>query len=120
MKLGSASSLPVKKIMFRNAVFNNFNDYSTQTGEFTCRVPGLYEFVFSLSGPRSAGIVSLMCNSTAALSSVPSSQSPGRITYSGQAVVWLTQGTRVSLEASLSSRGLSSESSFTGHMLFAA
>uniref|UniRef100_A0A8B9R8A6 Myeloid-specific peroxidase n=1 Tax=Astyanax mexicanus TaxID=7994 RepID=A0A8B9R8A6_ASTMX len=120
MKLGSASLLPIKKLIFRDAVFNSFNDYSTQTGEFTCRVPGLYEFVFSLSSPRSAGIVSLMCNSTAVLSSVPSSQSPGRITYSGQTILWLPQGTRVSLEASLSSRGLSSESSFNGHMLFTA
>lgn len=120
MKLGSNNSPPTRKIIFRNTIFNSFNDYSTQTGEFTCRVSGIYEFVFSLTAPRNVGTVSLMLNGAAVLSSVASSQSPGRITYSGQTVLCVNKGTRVSLVASLSSRGLSSESSFNGHLLFTA
>ena len=120
MQLGDSSSspIPVRLIIFRNTIYNDLNAYSNQTGEFTCSVPGVYEFVFFLTSSRSVGTVTLRRNSAVVLSSVASQQSPGRLTYSGQTVLQLNPGDSIRLEASLGSNGLSTDSYFNGHLLF--
>ncbi|KAI4875192.1 hypothetical protein NFI96_000075, partial [Prochilodus magdalenae] len=44
MNLGSVSDSSAlnRVIIFRETIFNNLNEYSTQTGEFTCRVPAVF------------------------------------------------------------------------------
>ncbi|KAI4875193.1 hypothetical protein NFI96_000076 [Prochilodus magdalenae] len=120
MQLGTLPNTPisVRLITFRNSVYNDLNDYSTETGEFTCRVDGVYEFVFFLTSTRSVGTVTLRSNNTVVMSSVASQQTPGRLTYSGQIVMRLNPGDRIRLEASLGSSGLSSDSYFSGHLIF--
>ncbi|KAL7847981.1 hypothetical protein AOLI_G00226990 [Acnodon oligacanthus] len=119
-RLGTISSSTSRNrvIFFRETIFNNLNEYSTQTGEFTCSVPGVYEFVFFLTSSRSVGTVTLQRNRAVVLSSVASQQSPGRLTYSGQTVLQLNTGDRIRLEASLGSNGLSTDSYFNGHLIF--
>ncbi|XP_036451125.1 eosinophil peroxidase-like isoform X1 [Colossoma macropomum] len=120
VQLGDSSSspIPVRLITFRSTIYNDLNDYSNQTGEFTCSVAGVYEFVFFLTSSRNVGTVTLRRNNAVVLSSVASQQSPGRLMYSGQTVLRLNQGDRIRLEASLGSNGLSANSYFTGHLLF--
>ncbi|XP_036451123.1 LOW QUALITY PROTEIN: eosinophil peroxidase-like [Colossoma macropomum] len=120
MHLGPISSSTSRNrvIIFRETIFNNLNEYSTQTGEFTCSVAGVYEFVFFLTSSRSVGTVTLQRNRAVVLSSVASQQSPGRLTYSGQAVLQLNPGDSIRLEASLGSNGLSTDSYINGHLIF--
>lgn len=94
------------------------NDYNTETGQFICRVPGVYDFTFFLTSSRNVGTVTLQHNRTVVLSSIASEQVPGRLTYSGQTVLQLNQGSRIHLEATLGSSGLATDSYFIGHLLF--
>ncbi|XP_062373245.1 eosinophil peroxidase-like [Sardina pilchardus] len=104
-------------LRFTRVTYNGQGHYSTQTGRFTCRVPGVYQFEIFCTAFQNVGSIQLKRNGAVVLTAF-SSYVDGRINFTGDTVVQLGLGDQVWLEASQGGSGLLSESRFTGHILF--
>ncbi|XP_059213553.1 eosinophil peroxidase [Centropristis striata] len=117
VRLGEYNPSSENIIRFRQVVYNQQHHYSTTTGQFTCAIPGVYQFSFLVTSFISAGNVDLICNNVVVLRSFKVYQG-GHHLASGDTVVQLALGDRVWLEATDGSTGLSTKSYFSGHLLF--
>nr|XP_046231743.1 eosinophil peroxidase isoform X1 [Scatophagus argus] len=117
VRLGEYSSSSEKIIHFQQVIYNKQNLYSTKTGLFTCVIPGVYQFSFLCSSLISARSVDLWRNKELVLRSGSVYQG-GRHLSSGDTVLWLEAGDKVWLDAAGGTTGLSTESFFSGHLLF--
>ncbi|KAM8887395.1 eosinophil peroxidase-like isoform 1-T4 [Spinachia spinachia] len=117
VRLGNNSPKPGKPLVFRDVIYNGQNSYDTSTGIFTCVQPGVYEFQFLCPMRDVKGSVDLIRNTELILHSFTTVQS-GIITASGNAYVKLVQGDRVYLVANHGGNSLTSDSYFSGQLLF--
>ncbi|XP_056259507.1 eosinophil peroxidase isoform X1 [Seriola aureovittata] len=115
--LGKYRSSSKKIIHFHQVIYNKQNHYSTQTGLFTCVIPGVYQFSFVCTTVNGGGSVDLWHNNKLAMYSVKVYQR-GQRTSSGDTMLRLEKGDQVYLRASKGTYGLSTKSFFFGHLLF--
>ncbi|XP_048855454.1 eosinophil peroxidase [Brienomyrus brachyistius] len=104
-------------IVFREPTDGRSQPYNTQTGTFTCQVPGLYQFHFNCILLDSEKDVRLMRNTESEATSVIARQD-SYLTASGGAVLLLKRGDKVWLQGSRGGMGLAVDSLFTGRLLF--
>ncbi|XP_071386826.1 eosinophil peroxidase isoform X1 [Centroberyx affinis] len=117
VRLGDYNPSSNKIIHFRQIIYNGQNHYSTRSGQFTCAIPGVYQFSFVCTSFIRVGSVDLWRNGELVLHSYKFFQG-GRQTSTGDTVLQLEQGDRVWVEASGGTNGLSTSSSFSGHLLY--
>ncbi|KAK5900866.1 hypothetical protein CgunFtcFv8_025789 [Champsocephalus gunnari] len=104
VRLGEYSPSSERTIRFQEVIYNKQGQYSTETGQFTCVIPGN---------------VDLIRNNKVALRSFKVFLG-GLHMSAGDMLLWLGAGDKVWLEASGGTVGLSTESYFSGHWLYAA
>lgn len=104
-------------ITFREVIYNGQNSYNIRTGYFTCEHPGVYDFEFHCTIHQIAAGVDLLHNGKLILHSF-TTQQRGYITASGSVYIKLERGDKVWLLARHGSNGLTSDSIFSGHLLF--
>ncbi|KAK1883986.1 Eosinophil peroxidase [Dissostichus eleginoides] len=119
VRLGEYSPSSERIIRFQEVIYNKQGHYSTETGQFTCVLPGVYQFSFLCKSFLSSGIVDLIRNNKVALRSFKVFLG-GLHMSAGDTLLWLGAGDKVWLEASGGTVGLSTESYFSGHWLYAA
>ncbi|XP_040011573.1 eosinophil peroxidase-like [Xiphias gladius] len=117
VRLGNDSPKAGVPIIFHEALYNGQNSYNIKTGIFTCEHPGVYEFQFHCTISQNSGSVDLMHNGKLIVHSFTTWQS-GYITASGNTYIKLQKGDKVWLVANHSGNGLTSDSFFSGHLLF--
>ncbi|XP_051278095.1 eosinophil peroxidase-like isoform X1 [Dicentrarchus labrax] len=117
VRLGNNFPKAGAPVSFREVIYNGQNSYDTKTGYFTCQSPGVYEFQFFCTINQISASVDLMRNGELILHSFTTKQN-GYITASGSAYVKLEKGDRVWLLAKQGNNGLTSDSIFSGHLLF--
>ncbi|KAM4746405.1 eosinophil peroxidase-like [Anableps anableps] len=117
VRLGNNIPKAGTPIPFHDVIYNGQNSYNPKTGFFTCEHPGVYEFEFHCTIYESAGSVDLLRNGELILHSFTTRQS-GYITASGSTFIKLEKGDRVWLVANHGGNGLTSNSFFSGHLLF--
>ncbi|KAJ4926074.1 hypothetical protein JOQ06_008258 [Pogonophryne albipinna] len=119
VRLGEYSPSSERIIRFQEVIYNKQGQYSTETGQFTCVIPGVYQFSFLCKSFLSSGNVDLIRNNKVALRSFKVFLG-GLHMSAGDMLLWLGAGDKVWLEASGGTVGLSTESYFSGHWLYAA
>ncbi|KAK5900867.1 hypothetical protein CgunFtcFv8_025790 [Champsocephalus gunnari] len=119
VRLGEYSPSSERTIRFQEVIYNKQGQYSTETGQFTCVIPGVYQFSFLCKSFLSSGNVDLIRNNKVALRSFKVFLG-GLHMSAGDMLLWLGAGDKVWLEASGGTVGLSTESYFSGHWLYAA
>ncbi|KAJ8347032.1 hypothetical protein SKAU_G00284330 [Synaphobranchus kaupii] len=92
---------------------------TTTTTYFTCAVPGVYQFDFFCTLYQNVGNIDLYHNGRVVLHSFTTQQN-GYIASSGSTVSELRQGGRVWLQANYGGNGMTTDSYFSGHLLFSA
>ncbi|CAG08466.1 unnamed protein product, partial [Tetraodon nigroviridis] len=117
VKLGNDFPKAGEPIRFRDVIYNGQKSYDTQTGYFTCKIPGVYEFSFYASVKSNDASLDLFHNDKRILHSFTTKQN-GVIEASGNLYVKLERGDRVYLVAEQDGNGLTKESIFSGHLLF--
>ncbi|AWP15193.1 putative eosinophil peroxidase-like isoform 2 [Scophthalmus maximus] len=115
--LGEYKQSVERIIHFHQVIYNDQNHYSTQTGLFTCVVPGVYQFSFLCTSFIGAGGVDLWLNSKLVLQGFRVNQG-GHNLSSGDTLLRLKTGDKVWLEAGNGTVGLSTRSFFSGRLLF--
>ncbi|KAK2837242.1 hypothetical protein Q5P01_014454 [Channa striata] len=104
-------------ITFTDVVYNGQNSYNTDTGIFTCNVTGVYEFNFHCTLFQSNANVDLLRNGRPILHSFTTRQN-GYISASGNINIRLNRGDRVWLVANEGGNTMTSDSTFSAHLLF--
>ncbi|XP_053276431.1 eosinophil peroxidase [Pleuronectes platessa] len=117
VRLGNNFPAAGMPIPFQEVIYNGQNSYDVSTGYFICEQPGVYEFQFHCTIFRSAASIDLMRNGELIVHSFTTRQS-NRITASGNVYVKLGKGDKVYLLANHDGNGLTSDSFFSGHLLF--
>ncbi|XP_068167965.1 eosinophil peroxidase-like [Antennarius striatus] len=117
VRLGNDFPDAGRPLIFRQVLSNDQDSYDTNTGYFTCPISGVYEFQFHCTANKFALKLSLMCNYTVIMESFTSRQN-NFITSSGSVIYNIKVGDRVWLMADHGSNGLTSDSYFTGHLLY--
>ncbi|XP_070712179.1 eosinophil peroxidase-like [Pempheris klunzingeri] len=117
VRLGNNFPKPGEPLKFRQVIYNGQNSYNIKTGYFTCEHPGVYEFQFHCTINQAAASVDLMRNGKLIVHSYTTKQG-GYITASGNTYVKLERGDYVYLLANHNGNGLTSDSFFSGHLMF--
>lgn len=117
VRLGDSNSSSERIIHFRQVVYNGQNHYSSQTGRFTCVIPGVYQFSFLCPSPDAAADVQLKKNEQLVQRSINIYRG-GHHLSTGDAVLWLKTGDQMWLEAANGTMGLSPKSFFSGRLVF--
>ncbi|XP_071339083.1 eosinophil peroxidase-like [Trachinotus anak] len=104
-------------IAFRDVIYNGQNSYDIKTGIFTCQHTGVYEFQFHCTINKNDASVDLLRNGELIVHSFTTKQN-GSITASGHTYIKIHKGDKLWLMANHSSNGLTSDSFFSGHLLF--
>ncbi|MEQ2189319.1 hypothetical protein GOODEAATRI_024180 [Goodea atripinnis] len=117
VRLGDNSPKSGTPIPFNDVIYNGQNSYDPETGFFTCKHPGVYEFEFHCNIYESAASLDLLRDGHLVLHSFTTRQS-GYITASGSIFIKLKEGDRVWLVANSGGNGLTRDSYFSGHLLF--
>ncbi|XP_025906812.1 complement C1q subcomponent subunit C isoform X2 [Nothoprocta perdicaria] len=112
---------PLKNVpvVFNHAITNTNNDYNTTTGKFTCKLPGLYYFVFHTS--LSANLCVLLYKNTVKVASFCDHKTNTMQVSSGGILLHLVGGDQAWLEVNDYNGmvGISgSDSIFSGFLLF--
>ncbi|KAG8010666.1 Eosinophil peroxidase, partial [Nibea albiflora] len=105
-----------KIIHFRQVIDNQQGHYIAKTGVFTCVIPGVYQFTFLCTSFK-VGRFELQCNEKTILRGFRV-YFGGRHLASGDTVIRLDKGDKVWLEATDGTYGLSTQSYFSGHLLY--
>ncbi|XP_015668241.1 complement C1q subcomponent subunit A [Protobothrops mucrosquamatus] len=113
--------LSPKTVVFDHSITNQDNAYSTQTGKFTCRVPGYYYFTFQVVSKGSL-CLDLMQRDSAVATFCDQSQGLLQVN-SGGSVLQLAQGDQVWLDSDPPGgasvyKGSEADSVFSGFLLF--
>ncbi|XP_029300338.1 eosinophil peroxidase-like isoform X1 [Cottoperca gobio] len=116
VRLGKYKPSSKRIIRFRQVVYNKQSNYSTETGLFTCVIPGVYQFSFLCKSFVSSEKVRR--NNKLVLRSLKVYQRGRHSSSAGKTVHRLEEGDRVWLEASGGTFGLSTDSFFLGRLLF--
>lgn len=117
VRLGNNFPNANQPIIFRDVIYNGQNSYDINTGYFTCQHPGVYEFQFYCTINQFDSSVDLMRNGQLILHSYTTRQN-GFITATGSVYIKLEGGDRVWLLTRHGKNGLTSDSFFSGHLLF--
>ena len=117
MRLGNNFPKAGEPITFHEVIYNGQNSYNIRTGIFTCEHPGVYEFHFHCTISQNSGSVDLMHNGKLIVHSF-TTQLKGVITASGNIYIKLKKGDKVWLVANQSGKDMTSDSFFSGHLLF--
>ncbi|NXW51828.1 C1QA protein, partial [Nyctiprogne leucopyga] len=109
-------------VVFDNIITNQENSYSPQTGEFTCRFPGLYYFAYQVVSSGDL-CLSITKNRERVVSFCDSNSRTLLQVNSGSSVLSLAIGDRVSVSTnpargSMIYSGSEADSVFSGFMLF--
>ncbi|KFZ55085.1 Complement C1q subcomponent subunit A, partial [Antrostomus carolinensis] len=109
-------------VVFDNIITNQESSYSSQTGEFTCRVPGLYYFAYQVISSGDL-CLSITKNREQVVSFCDSNSRNLLQVNSGSSVLSLAVGDRVSVSTnpargSMIYSGSEADSVFSGFMLF--
>ncbi|NXT80830.1 C1QA protein, partial [Zapornia atra] len=111
-----------RTVVFDRVITNQESSYSPQTGEFTCRIPGIYYFAYQVvsSGDLCLGISR---NGERVVSFCDSNSRSILQVNSGSSVLSLAAGDRVSVttipgRSSVIYKGSEADSVFSGFMLF--
>ena len=108
--------------MFDNIITNQENSYSPQTGEFTCRIPGIYYFAYQVVSSGDL-CLSITKNTERVVSFCDYNSRNILQVNSGSSVLSLAVGDRVSVSTDAARHSMISSSSeadsiFSGFMLF--
>ncbi|XP_069730607.1 complement C1q subcomponent subunit A [Phaenicophaeus curvirostris] len=111
-----------KTVVFDNVITNQESSYSPQTGEFTCRIPGLYYFAYQVISNGDL-CLSITKNEERMVSFCDNNSHSLLQVNSGSSVLSLAVGDRVSLSTdpaggSAIYSGSEADSVFSGFMLF--
>ncbi|KAE8292174.1 Myeloperoxidase [Larimichthys crocea] len=117
VRLGNNFPNANQPIIFRDVIYNGQNSYDINTGYFTCQHPGVYEFQFYCTINQFDSSVDLMRDGQLILHSYTTRQN-GFITATGSVYIKLEGGDRVWLLTRHGKNGLTSDSFFSGHLLF--
>ncbi|XP_017269351.1 eosinophil peroxidase [Kryptolebias marmoratus] len=117
VRLGNDFPKAGSPISFQDVIYNGQNSYEPKTGYFTCEHPGVYEFEFHCTISQNSGSIDLIRNGKRVLHSFTTRQN-GSIIASGSTYIKLEKGDRVWLMANHDGNGLTSDSYFSGHLLF--
>ncbi|XP_010148754.1 PREDICTED: complement C1q subcomponent subunit C [Eurypyga helias] len=115
------SEHPLKNVpvVFNHVITNTNHDYNTSTGKFTCKLPGLYYFVFHTS--QTANLCTILYKDSIKMASFCDHKTNTMQVSSGGILLHLTAGNRVWLEVN-DYNGMvgigSSDSVFSGFLLF--
>ncbi|NXL64829.1 C1QA protein, partial [Chordeiles acutipennis] len=109
-------------VVFDNIITNQENSYSPQTGEFTCRIPGLYYFAYQVVSSGDL-CLSITKNRERVVSFCDSNSRNLLQVNSGSSVLSLAEGDRVSVSTnpargSMIYSGSEADSVFSGFMVF--
>ncbi|NWS78765.1 C1QA protein, partial [Crotophaga sulcirostris] len=109
-------------VVFDNIITNQESSYSPQTGEFTCRIPGLYYFAYQVVSNGDL-CLSITKNGERVVSFCDSNSRELLQVNSGSSVLSLAAGDRVSVstnpaQGSMIYSGSEADSVFSGFMLF--
>ncbi|NWH56764.1 C1QA protein, partial [Geococcyx californianus] len=111
-----------RTVVFDNIITNQESSYSPQTGEFTCRVPGLYYFAYQVISSGDL-CLSITKNGEGVVSFCDKNRRELLQVNSGSCVLSLAAGDRVSVSTdpargSVIYNGSEADSVFSGFMLF--
>ncbi|XP_009511349.2 complement C1q subcomponent subunit A [Phalacrocorax carbo] len=111
-----------RTVVFDNIITNEESSYSPQTGEFTCRVPGIYYFVYQVVS-RGDLCLSITKNREPIVSFCDHNSREILQVNSGSSVLSLAVGDQVSVttipaRTSMIYSGSEADSVFSGFMLF--
>lgn len=111
-----------RTVVFDNIITNQESSYSPQTGEFTCRVPGLYYFTFQVVSSGDL-CLSITKNRESMVSFCDYNSRNMLQVNSGSSVLSLAAGDRVSVSTdpargSMIYSGSEADSVFSGFMIF--
>ncbi|NXN32004.1 C1QA protein, partial [Nycticryphes semicollaris] len=111
-----------RTVVFDNIITNEENSYSSETGEFTCRIPGLYYFAYQVVSNGDL-CLSITKNTEPVVSFCDYNSRKLLQVNSGSSVLSLAVGDRVSLSTdpsrgSMIYSGSEADSVFSGFMLF--
>ncbi|NWI27066.1 C1QA protein, partial [Sula dactylatra] len=111
-----------RTVVFDNIITNQESSYSPQTGEFTCRVPGIYYFAYQVVSSGDL-CLSITKNMEPVVSFCDSNSRDILQVNSGSSVLSLAVGDRVSVSTnptrgSMIYSGSEADSVFSGFMLF--
>ncbi|NWW51594.1 C1QA protein, partial [Pedionomus torquatus] len=111
-----------RTVVFDNIITNEESSYSSETGEFTCRVPGLYYFAYQVVSSGDL-CLSITKNTEHVVTFCDYNSRKLLQVNSGSSVLSLAVGDRVSVSTDLSRgsmiySGSEADSVFSGFMLF--
>ncbi|NXI57529.1 C1QA protein, partial [Chloroceryle aenea] len=111
-----------RTVVFNNIITNEESSYSPQTGEFTCRIPGLYYFAYQVVSNGHL-CLSITKNNERVVSFCDYNSRNLLQVNAGSSVLSLVEGDRVSLSTdpargSMIYSGSEADSVFSGFMLF--
>uniref|UniRef100_A0A8C1YNX3 Myeloperoxidase-like n=1 Tax=Cyprinus carpio TaxID=7962 RepID=A0A8C1YNX3_CYPCA len=116
--VGTILPVTAKVVVFNQVLYNGQNHYNQTSGQFVCKIPGVYEFQFSCIGTNTLGTVTLKKNDAVQLTAETINISAARSLAEGSVVLNLQTGDRVWIEVSKGANGISKSSYFSGHILF--
>uniref|UniRef100_A0A8C8SF88 C1q domain-containing protein n=1 Tax=Pelusios castaneus TaxID=367368 RepID=A0A8C8SF88_9SAUR len=117
MKLAKNYPAPKKPIIFHEILYNDQQHFDTETGIYTCQIPGVYYFGYNVEVYRDTTTILLMKNSQAVIGTHQTTKNSYE-NMSGSTVLKLKKGDKVWLEANLESNGATHTSYFLGYLIF--
>ncbi|KTF77102.1 hypothetical protein cypCar_00024445 [Cyprinus carpio] len=115
--VGTILPVTAKVVVFNQVLYNGQNHYNQKSGQFVCKIPGVYEFQFSCIGTQTLGTVTLKKNYAVQLTAETLILNKRSLAEESM-VLSLQRGDRVWIGVSRGANGISKSSYFSGHILF--